>query len=127
MKVRIYSSSTIMSSALFQLVSSLGFEVCDKDETGIDVALVDLLSNPQYPLSPFDIPSLILAKHEDQSTELDFLLQGYRGCIYFDTPRAMLQKALQALTKGEIWTKRLVLSQLLDICLAEQRSYTLEA
>ena len=112
MRVWVSSESKILTAALAQFVSLLGFEVCAEPTSDAEVALWHLSElTPPYPVPP-TVPTLALTSGQADAAKL--LKRGYRGHLGIHASADILERALEAVYRGEIWANRETVAQALE-------------
>lgn len=110
-KICVTSPHAMLRDALEEVVVALGFDVgCDADSR---IVLRDLTSAaPPFP-APDHLPTLAVVRHDGPEL-IELLRQGYRGYLRRSDGRYVLERALQALLRGESWIQRHVMSDLIE-------------
>ena len=112
MHVWVSSESNILTEALVQFVSRLGFEAHTEQTSQVEVALLHLgKPAPPFPAPPA-LPTLALTSSQVNATKL--LQHGYRGHLDMGASAETLKRALNAVHNGEIWANRETLTRLLE-------------
>ena len=110
MHVFVITDFEVITMALAELVTGLGFTAHTQDGPEVDVALTYLgRITPPYP-APAVVPTLALfSGPEDEVVRLQ--QRGYRGHLGPNDPLSRLKLALEALGRGEIWASRELLTR----------------